>query len=264
MSNTPTFHVESSLRLFCGFLLWAVSATLTFVLLLSLGDGSIVSKVLLGIVAVALEGAKILSWRKGGPSRVYAVALIILSGIASLGASLQVVEKSKGAFLAVSREATRSSPAYLAQEGELRSIDAEIEALVSRLQALPPDYITATGRAESSLATLRDRKQAILASLATGDEPIGASQADGTVVVLLSRTLGLRPEVLLLVLLLFVSASIEVGALLLTVPADKDGSMAKKSIEPSAEFVPARGYDLRISSSPIPLLCVSYNTRGFP
>src|SRR5208282_5764615 len=149
MPNISTFHIESSLRLFFGFLLWAVSATLTFVLLLSLGDGS-VSKVLLGIVAISLEGAKILSWRKGGAYRIYAITLIMLSGIASLGASLQVVEKSKDSFLAVSREATRSSPAYIAKEGELRSIDAEIETLVSRLQALPPDYMTATGRVESS------------------------------------------------------------------------------------------------------------------
>jgi hypothetical protein len=91
--------LESNLRLFFGFLLWAVSATLTCVLLLSLGDGSTLSKILLGIVAVALEGSKILAWRKGGPSRVYAVGLIILSGIASLGSSLEVVEKSKDSFL---------------------------------------------------------------------------------------------------------------------------------------------------------------------
>jgi hypothetical protein len=54
-------------------------------------------------------------------------------------------------------------------------------------------------------------------------------------IALLGRTIGLRPEVLLLVLLLFVSASIEVGALLLTVP-DREGlCRAQKSIEPSVE-----------------------------
>ena len=159
--------LESNLRLIFGFLLWAVSATLTFVLLISLGDGSIVSKVLLGVVAVALEGSKILAWRKGGPSRIYAVALIILSGIASLGTSLEVVEKSKGSFLSITRDEVRSSPAYLAEEVELSSIDTEISALVSRLQALPTDYTTAAARTESSLAALRDRKQGILDSLAT-------------------------------------------------------------------------------------------------
>ena len=99
MPNNLHSNFESSLRLLFGILLWGVSATLTLVLLISMGDGTISSKVLLGIVAVALEGSKILAWRKGGPTRIYAVALIILSGIASLGASLQVVEKLKGSFL---------------------------------------------------------------------------------------------------------------------------------------------------------------------
>jgi len=239
--------LESYLRRFFGFLLWAVSATLTFVLLISLGDGS-VSKVLLGVVAVALEGAKILAWRKGGIYRIYAACLIILSGIASLGASLQVVERSKGAFLAISREATRSSPAYLAQEEELRSISGEISALVTRLKALPPDYTTATAQTESSLAALRDRKQGILDSL-TASEPVGASHDDGSMIALLGRTIGLRPEVLLLVLLLFVSASIEVGALLLTVP-DREGlCRAQKAVEPSVESPPME--DTPVNATPI-------------
>jgi hypothetical protein len=242
----PT-SLESNLRLFFGFLLWAVSATLTFVLLLSLGDGS-VSKVLLGVVAVALEGAKILAWRKGGTYRIYAACLIVLSAIASLGASLQVVEKSKGAFLAISREATRSSPAYLADEVELASIDTEISALVSRLKALPPDYMTAAAQTESSLAVLRDRKQGILDSL-TANEPVGASHDDGAMIALLGRMIGLRPEVLLLVLLLFVSASIEVGALLLTVP-DREGlCRAQKAVEPSADSPPME--DTPVNATPI-------------
>jgi hypothetical protein len=168
MTAASPSSLESNLRLFFGFLLWAVSATLTFVLLLSLGDGS-VSKILLGVVAVALEGAKILAWRKGGIYRIYAACLIILSGIASLGASLQVVEKSKGSFLSITRDDVRSSPAYLAEEVELSSIDTEISALVSRLKFLPPDYTTATAQTESSLAALRDRKQGILDSLTANE-----------------------------------------------------------------------------------------------
>jgi hypothetical protein len=240
--------LESSLRLFFGFLLWAVSATLTFVLLISLSDGS-VSKVLLGIVAIALEGAKILAWRKGGIYRVYAACLIILSGIASLGASLQVVERSKGSFLSITRDEVRSSPAYLAEEVELSSIDTEISALVSRLKFLPPDYTTATAQTESSLAALRDRKQGILDSLVTRDESVGASRVNGSIIDLLGRTIGLRPEVLLLVLLLFVSASIEVGALLLTIP-DREGlSRAQKAVEPYADSPPME--DTPVNATPI-------------
>ncbi len=217
MSISSDSKVESVFRLSFGFLLWAVSATLTLVLLLSMGGGSFFTKVLLGVVAVALEGAKILSWRKGGAYRVYAAALIVLSGIASLGSSLQVVELSRGSFSAIARDDIRSSPIYLAQQDELRSIDDEISALVARIQALPTDYTTAASRLESSLAVLRDRKQSILASLSVTE--LGSiSQDYGSMIVLLGRAIGLRPEVLLLVLLLFVSASIEVGALLLTAP----------------------------------------------
>jgi hypothetical protein len=118
MTAASPSSLESNLRLFFGFLLWAISAALTFVLLISLGDGS-VSKVLLGVVAVALEGAKILAWRRGGTYRIYAACLIILSGIASLGASLQVVERSKLSLLSITRDEIRSSPAYLAEEVEL-------------------------------------------------------------------------------------------------------------------------------------------------
>jgi len=217
MSISSDSKIEAVFRLSFGFLLWAISATLTLVLLLSMGGGSFFTKVLLGVVAVALEGAKILSWRKGGAYRAYAIALIVLSGIASLGSSLQVVELSKDSLDTIARDDIRSSPIYLAQQEELRSIDDEISALVARLHALPTDYTTAASRLESSLAVLRDRKQSILASLSVTE--LGSiSQDYGSMIVLLGRTLGLRPEVLLLVLLLFVSTSIEVGALLLTAP----------------------------------------------
>jgi hypothetical protein len=227
--------LESNLRLFFGFLLWAVSATLTFVLLLSLGDGSIVSKVLLGVVAVALEGSKILAWRKGGPSRVYAVALIILSGIASLGTSLEVVEKSKDSFLSPVPQGLLFSPSYLAKEGELKSIDDEISTITSRIQFLPADYTSVATKLLSYLSTLRDQKQALIASLANDEAAVGVSHVNETMIALMGRTIGLHPEVLLLVLLLFVSASIEVGALLLTVPDHGDWSSVRKPIEPSSE-----------------------------
>lgn len=233
MFISPDFKAEPVLRLSFGLLLWAVSATLTLVLLLSMGGGSIFAKVFLGIVAVALEGAKILSWRASGIYRVYSFALIVLSGIASLGSSLQVVELSKGSFSAIAREDIRSSPTYLAQQDELRSIDGEISALIARLQALPTDYTTAASRLESSLADLRDRKQSILATL-SADEVGGSSHGYGSMIVLLGRALGLRPEILLLVLLLFVSASIEVGALLLTAPTFEAGKRPRQVGETSS------------------------------
>jgi hypothetical protein len=219
---TARFSIrESSVRLFFGLLLWGVSATLTLVLLISLGDGTVFSKVLLGVIAIALEGAKILSWRKGGAYRVYAVTLIILSGIASLGASLQVVEKTKGALGLIVRENLQSSQAFSAKAAELKSIDSEIETLLLRIRTLPPDYSTATARLETSLTSLRDRKAALIASISEAEKASGDSHDSGSMVGLLGKVLGLREDLLLLVLLvllLFVSAAIEVGALILTAP----------------------------------------------
>jgi len=263
MPHTRHLSLESSLRLFCGFLLWGVSATLTIVLLVALGDGTIFSKILLGVVAVALEGAKILSWRTGSATRIYAVALIILSAIASLGASLEVVEKSKGSFLSMTREEFRSSPAYLAKVGELASLDTEITALVSRLKALPPDYTTAMARTEASLVALRDRKQGIFDSLATGDEPVGVSHVNGSIIALLGRTVGLQPKVLLLVLLLFVSASIEVGALLLTVREHEDGSITRKVIKPPIDSTAIGDTSFEASSLLSPSYAPPITTEDF-
>jgi len=254
MSDPIPAALESSARLFFGFLLWGVSATLTFVLLVSLGDGIILSKVLLGVVAVALEGSKILAWRKGGPSRIYAVALIILSGIASLGTSLEVVEKSKGSFLSPAPQDLASSASFQAMEGELKSIDAEISTILSRIQSLPADYTSAATRLVSYLSTLRDRKQVLIASLSNDEAVVGKSHLNGSMIALLGRTLGLHPETLLLVLLLFVSASIEVGALLLTIPDHEAQETVRKAIGPSADS-PPRG-DTSFEASP--LLSPSY------
>jgi hypothetical protein len=218
MSNSIPSALESSIRLFFGFLLWGVSATLTFVLLVSLGDGTIFGKALLGVVSIALEGAKILTWRKGGAHRVYALGLIILSGIASLGTSLKVVEKSSSSLLSVSIDAIRASPVYKAREADLASIDAEIAVLVDRIRSLPPDYTTATAKIELNLSSLRDRRGTLIASLGKDEGSVGASHGDGSMIVLLGRTLGIRSDLLLLALLLFASASVEMGALVLTAP----------------------------------------------
>jgi hypothetical protein len=83
---------------------------------------------------------------------------------------------------------------------------------------------------------------------------VGASHRDGTIIALLGRTIGLRPEILPLVLLLFVSASIEVGALLLTVPDREGWSTAQKAMKSSAGAATAGDTGLDAS----PLLSPSY------
>jgi hypothetical protein len=235
MYQTTSSRLESRLRLFTGFLLWAVSASLTVLLLISLGENSLLEKALLGIVAIALEGTKILSWRAGGRARVLAIALICLSGVASLGASLQVVEKSKGVFLTTSLDEVRSSPSYIAKTEEIHSLDSEIATLLDRIKSLPADYTTASLNIIASLSSLRDRKAAILASLSSDEKTVGASYDGGSMIVLLARAVGFRPEIALLILLLVVAGTIEVGALLLSNPENGKVPPKNQPVEPLPE-----------------------------
>jgi hypothetical protein len=218
--------------------LWAVSACLTITLLVSLGRGGLFEKILLGVVGVGLEGSKILAWRKGGKARAFAVILITLSAVASLAASLKIVEESKGSFLAIE---VRDSPAYIEKKEEIESLSSEISVLVGRLRVLPSDYSTALGKVEASLSVLRDRKQVLLDSIASEESSGSPSYESSSMVVLLGKTLGLRPELLLLALLIAVASCVEVGALVLSVPTRPEGGAQKsprEAILPEIDRIP--------------------------
>src|SRR5208283_5436278 len=86
------------------------------------------------------------------------------------------------------------------------------------------------------------------------EEAVGASHDDGNMIALLGRTVGLRPESLLLVLLLFVSASIEVGALLLTIQNHEAQETVRNVMEPSTESATVGDTSFEAS----PLLSPSY------
>jgi hypothetical protein len=111
-------------------------------------------------------------------------------------------------------------------QDDLRSINVEISAFIACLQALPTNNTTAASCLESSLLALRDRKPSIMA-LFSSNELNGASQVYGNIISLLGRAFVFRPEVQLFVLFLFVTASIGVGALLLTAPSNKPGQQSQ-------------------------------------
>jgi hypothetical protein len=255
-SVNHTTRVEPYLRLFFGLLLWGASATLTISLFLALSDGSLGQNLLLVTIAVGLEGSKILTWRSGGKARIFAVALICLSGIASLGASLQVVENSKNSFFSTSQAEIKTSPSYIAKTTELESLDTEIAALVERIKILPADYSTATTRLTVSLQSLRDRRQSLVQSISAMETSAGSSSSSKNMFVLLGKAVGLRPEIVMLILLICLSASIEIGALILTVPNSEEERPPKSAMEPS-DMVQAR-----ITTAPdtSTVLCPSYTS----
>jgi hypothetical protein len=211
-----TSRLEPTLRLIVGLLLWGISASLTLGLLLSLTDRSLFQGIGIGIVAISLEGTKILTWRAGGKARVLAIVLICLSGIASLGAALEQVATASNTFQSTSIEKVRLSPTYRAASSELQSLDSEIASLVDRLGKLPSDYVTASTKLTIELQSLRDRRKGVYVEIDQMEASTGTSPEGIGMVALLAEAAGLKPQALLLILLLVVSGTIEAGALILT------------------------------------------------
>jgi len=231
-------RLEASLRLLTAMALWGISASLTIGLFTSLSDGSRENTVLLVLAAVALEGTKILSWRRGGLARLLAVALIGLSALASLFAALETVEAARSRFSASSLEGIRASALYQQEEREVASLDAEIEASVTRFQALPPNFVTASLNVAASVERLRAERRASAATLARME---GEAQRDRDAssdgLTIMARFLGIKPETLLFLLLCVVSTVIEAGALVLSLPGSPPREAAQTGTSASS---PAR------------------------
>jgi hypothetical protein len=244
-------RLEAGIRFLTAMVLWGISASLTFELFLSLGDGTHGRTILLGLSAVALEGAKILCWRRGGPARLLAVALIGLSALASLFAALETVEAARSRFSASSLAGIRASATYQAASQEAASLDAEIEAGIARLRTLPPDFITASLNLSASIERLRTERRAAAANLARmeGDaKQDRGSFSDG--LAILARTFGIRPDAILLALLCLVSAAIEAGALVLSLPENPPREAPRR---PTAASEPGRRGNVQDSGEkPVP------------
>jgi len=216
--STKRTITESQLRFATSILLWGISAALTFSLYLSMGDGSATNTAVLLLTAVALEAAKLLLWRMAGGARVLAIVLIVLSGVASLGAALKTVEGAKGRFFSTTVAEVKSSAKYKALEADVLSVDGEIKVQVARLAALPPDYVSAGLKLSASVADLRTKKQGLLNQLSAMEATAETTVSAADSIALLARTVHLPPESVLLFLLLLVSGCIEAAALVLSKP----------------------------------------------
>lgn len=207
-------HVELKLRTCVGFLLWGISGILSVHLFLSFSDRSLAMNLILGATAIAMEASKILTWRAGKWYRIFSVALICLSGIASFGASLEVVESAKGSALFI-QKSLATNPEYIAQQSELISLDTEINSLISRMTALPPDYTTAAKNLSETIQNRRESKRQVVQNISVlekQDVPAGPAN----MFVLIGRTIHSPTERVMLFLLLMIAAVLEVGGIILT------------------------------------------------
>jgi hypothetical protein len=218
--QTPA-RFEVLARYAVGFLLWACSAYLTVFLFLSMAGPRLGARLFMIVLALAIESTKLLTWRMGHTARYLAYALIALSAVASFGAALKTVQGAQSSFLISSTKEVKASREYEGLAQEQVTIDREIALSLDRFEKLPPEYTTAATRLSGTLVVLRDRRATIEGKLTVLESQARLSYDEENLFVLMGRALGLAPEMVLLVLLLFLSASIEAGALVLTAPLNR-------------------------------------------
>lgn len=200
---------ETALRAVFSIVLWLLSSALTAHLFLVIAGDDLGKRIVLLALAFSLDGTKILTWRMGGKAKVLSVALIVLSVIASLGAALETVEAYRLRGNPSEQVITRE----LELAKDLESIQAQIDVMVIRLEALPLDYVSAAKQSSHDIAALRVQKEALqLKSVEMQEAELRKSR---TMFDLLADSLGIKVEKLLLFLLLFMALCLEISALVL-------------------------------------------------
>jgi hypothetical protein len=175
------------------------------------------------VIALAIESTKLLTWRMGHAARILACVLIALSVVASFGAALKTVKEARFSSLVSSTRDIKDSRIYQDLIAEKATIDREIEVNLDRLGKLPPEYTTAATKLSGSMVALRERRITIEKELTALEGQALLVYDDQNLFVLIGKALNVEPEVILFVLLLFVSLCIEAGALILTGPDSAAG-----------------------------------------
>lgn len=205
---------EALIRYICGSFLWMVSAILTIGLFLSFAAGDVGRAVVLVLLAVGLEGAKILTWRSGGVRRVLSWVLICLSILASFGSALQTVrliDQSSKAAGALTRAEN------LHRQVQLDELDRQIRDLSSRLEALPPTWLSWYQNLSKDLKSLREERLAILSQAEKSPVHVQETAETPSVFQELADFTGWNRAVMELVILLVMAICLEWGALALLV-----------------------------------------------
>lgn len=190
-----------------GALLWFLSAALSASLFLSFSLGDPVRRVVLVLLALALEGAKVLCWRLGGFARPLAVLLILLSIFASVGSSLQTL-----ALLEEHREPYQVEEDRILQQR--RELDQQIQELQTRIEQLPSTWVTWYRTLSSDLAQLRLERSALEVQKVV---PEGTFYTRSGIFDQLARYMGLPQRTLELIVLLVMALCLEWAALTLSV-----------------------------------------------
>lgn len=244
-------NIEYYLRLGIGILLGTISGILTLNLLLAFSNGSLANNAILICLALGLEGSKILTWRLGKGYRVIAIALIVISILASMGSGMLLVNANRTIVESNIAAKTIASNEYQNATTEIASIDNQISILVQRLGNLPSDYVTATSQINANIEKLRERKSQLSGILTStkGNYDAQATTAASSIFSMFGNVVGAPSAIVELGLLLLISLLLELSIIALTKPLNyvgekeptKVGDYPTKFVE--ADFPPTKDGD---------------------
>jgi hypothetical protein len=206
---------EPRLRVGVGIILWGISGILTAGLFLDLAGDDLPRRIIMISLALGLEGAKVLTWRMGKGYRILAISLIVLSMLASFDAAIQTVVTARNSGDRQALASVRQDQVYLDRQGQIASIDRQIEALVAKLEAMPPEYATASRQLSTEIQSLRRSRQSLDTELIGLTKTPQTSAAGTGMFDLLGTTLHLPRDSIMLAILLFLAINLEVAALVL-------------------------------------------------
>ena len=206
---------EPKLRVGVGIVLWGISGILTAGLFLDLAGDDVPRRIVMICLALGLEGAKVLTWRMGKGYRILAVSLIVLSMLASFDAAIQTVVTARNSGDRQALDSVRKDQFYLDRQRQIASVDRQIEALVSKLEAMPPEFATASRQLSTEIQNLRQSRQSLdgeLHGLTKSSQP---SESSSGMFDLIGVTLQIPRDTVMLIVLLFLAVNLEVAALVL-------------------------------------------------
>jgi len=243
--NVIHMKIDEKIGLIIGSCLAGLSALLTLNLFLALAHGNPLYQVIMGLLAVFLEAAKILLFRRRGLVKVIGVILVGISLLASFGSALLVVSEDQAVTNQKAVIAAHQSFAYLNSKAEVESLDSQITMLIEKRKALPSDFITAGNQLTDQIAALRSRKDAVLKEMARQEAYSTGENASSptTMFGLFAKVFGLDENLIVLLILLALAGVLEASSLALTAPRystpplGSDGAFQpKESPEPTADI----------------------------
>lgn len=198
--------------------LFGVSGVFSVRLFLELASTS-ADKWLYGAMACFFEGTKIVLWEIGrGAQRIIAIAMVMMSLVASTGAALAVADRARSNGTD-SRVIEASEARIKTLDSQITAIDESIAALTTQARGLPADYVTAASRLQTQIAALYDRQLALVVSrdVALAETLSYEASRESTAALsmfrLIAKAIDIDESEVVLVFMLAVALLLEIGAL---------------------------------------------------